>query len=237
MCWINESAKHCLNGFPEVRCAAVLKSGLGHEWAGFTCSRLSRRRPTSRRARLSNRPAEWTTLAFLRNCCVISTNTIFDPKEYDLNSRGAVQNVCVCVWGGEVHKVGFWYRKAEYRIAKYYGTQNIDVAKYRNRRISRLQNIEVAESQNTECAKYRKCKISYRINQMAIYRPRRISTDKISTTEYRPKYRSGIISKDRISNRQDIECKISKWQNNERKLPNLLKLRLCRARLGWVGCG
>ena len=51
-----------------------------------------------------------------------------------------------------------------------YRKQNIEIAKYRNRKISKSQNIE---SQNIEYAKYRNRKISYR----------RISNSKISNTQ------------------------------------------------------
>ena len=63
-----------------------------------------------------------------------------------------------------------------------YRKQNIQIAKYRNRRISKSQNIE---SQNIEYAKYRNRKISYR----------KISNGKISNTQN--------------IDGQNIECKIS----------------------------
>ena len=63
-----------------------------------------------------------------------------------------------------------------------YRKQNIEIAKYRNRRISKSQNIE---SQNVEYAKYRNRKISYR----------KISNGKISNTQN--------------IDGQNIECKIS----------------------------
>ena len=86
-------------------------------------------------------------------------------------------------------------------------SQNIECAKYRWGKISKLQNIELQniESQNIENAKYRKAR----------YRRRKISKGKIS----KAKYRCG---------------KISKWQNIERQNIEVAKYRKTKYRSGKI---
>ena len=137
------------------------------------------------------------------------------------------------------------YRNANYRIAKHrtqdIKRQNIEVAKYRNRRISKSQNIE---SQNIEHAKYWITKISYciiskskiskteNIDGQNIERRnidgQNIERQNIEVAKYRTqfieiaKYRKQNIDGQNIVRQnidgQNIENKISKWQNIQNKI-------------------
>ena len=95
-----------------------------------------------------------------------------------------------------------------------YRKQNIEIAKYRNRRIS---NIEVAKYRN---AKYRIRKISKSQNIVS----QNIEWQNIEYAKYRrTKYRTQNIER-KISKWHNIESKISKWQNIERKLSKWLNI-------------